>query len=159
MGRPQLHYHNAMPVTPTNCFICKNTWLGRGPICDSCNPAAPPQTCTFCGSPSHGLDNCLEAQLNAQKPYSYYNSPSMTIRRLRRSKPYTNYYYSPQQPKLKYCQNCKQNAQVEAKAGTVCSNCKFVTHNPCRNCDSIATHGLSGDNMQFIECNDCQFIE
>ena len=62
-------------------------------------------------------------------------------------------------PILRHCPVCKGNYLIENKAGSVCANCHAVMHNPCRNCTSQNTHGLKGDNTQFIACKDCLFIE
>lgn len=191
---------------PTNCFICKNTWLGAGPICDDCNyrvsgpytnaqtahTHTPPLQCNFCGG-NHYESQCLAASLAQQyntnplkqahikQHASYYNNAMKQVAAQmatqqqaqmanrtrhrpystttgRRSKPYTNYYDSSSPP-MKYCSACKQHQRLETKAGSICTNCKAITRNPCRNCNSGSTHGLAGDSMQFIECNDCLFIE
>ena len=154
-----------MPAQPTNCFICKNTWLGAGPICDVCRgiiyPTPPPlPTCSFCGG-FHDEVDCLAAALVAQrqKQPQYQAIYNMARKHIRRSKPFTNYYNHPTPPPLKLCSKCNQRASVETKAGSICTSCKALTRNPCRNCDSTSTHGLSGDGLQFIECNDCRFIE
>lgn len=155
-----------MPATPTNCFICKNTWRGVGPICDVCRGIIhppPPQlpTCSFCGG-NHNEAACSAAALAAQQlKQQLFNSTYMAQRFIRRSKPFTNYYNGTSSSPLKFCGKCKQNTCVKTKAGSICTNgaCKTLIRNPCRNCDSTSTHGLSGDGLQFIECNDCRFIE
>lgn len=152
-----------MPAQPHNCFICKNTWLGSGPICDDCKPAAKNYSlpCKFCGSYQHDEATCVVFRLQQQNKSSFHAAkynPFMAQRTVRRSKPFTN-FYADQGPPLKTCVKCKMKAVLETKAGRICTHCKAVTHNPCRNCTSTATHGLGGDGMQFIECNDCQFME
>lgn len=163
-----------MPISPTNCYICRKPWYGKGPLCNSCTAHSAPQHsvfCSYCGSKTHVEADCLDAQLAAQHratlsaiQYSYISAQAqarlatMARRNTRRSKPYTNFYDSPEAP-LKKCVKCHQNAQIETKAGSVCTNCKNIVRNPCRNCNSHETHGIGGDGTQFIECNDCQFIE
>ena len=177
MAKQQQYYHNKMPVTPTNCYLCRNTWLGKGPICDICSGKITPSSkpvCTFCGSFTHTITGCLDAQLKSQqlraaavaatqkiyakwsaksKPMPHRHTPKHRGPR-RGTNPYTNY-----PPLMKSCPNCKGNYLIESKAGNVCSSCKTVVHNPCRECDSSNTHGVKGDGVQFIECNDCLFIE
>ena len=154
-----------MPAQPTNCYICKNTWLGAGLICDNCSPpiTAKPTFipwCSFCGG-RHDEADCLAGAVTApqQKQQQYQPPYNMARKPIRRSKPFTNYYNAPTPPPLKLCSKCNQHATVETKAGSICTSCKALTRNPCRNCTSTNTHGLSGDTIQFIECNDCQFIE
>lgn len=152
-----------MSKQPTNCYICKNYWAGAGPICDSCNiTSRSVKPCNFCGSSTHNETNCyaskLAQQQKARMHASNYNS-YMARKTVRRSKPFTNYYNAPTEPPLKLCSRCNQRTCIATKAGSICTNCKVLTRNPCRNCDSTATHGLSGDGTQFIECNDCLFIE
>ena len=60
-----------MPAQPTNCYICKNTWLGAGPICDNCSPpiTAKPTFipwCSFCGG-RHDEADCLAGAVAAQQ--------------------------------------------------------------------------------------------
>ena len=153
-----------MPAQPSNCYICKNYWAGAGPICDVCisKTKSHSPSCNFCGSPTHNETNCyaskLAQQQKARMHASNYNS-YMARKTVRRSKPFTNYYNAPTEPPLKLCSRCNHRTCITTKAGSICTNCKVLTRNPCRNCDSTATHGLSGDKTQFIECNDCLFIE
>ena len=164
-----------MPVSLSNCYICKNTWLGKGPLCDDCLnhfTAAAQSKCSFCGG-SHDDADCLAAALAAQQrkqnayksAYSSYRATynyNMATKTPRRSKPFMRYnaiYDQQMSPPLRFCCECNQRATIETKAGSICTNCKALTRNPCRDCDSTSTHGLSGDGTQFIECNDCQFIE
>lgn len=171
-----------MAVFPTNCFICKSTWIGAGAICDDCNyriksgtsrPVPPPPICTFCAG-AHDTVDCLAAALHfqaqqaaaaAQANYKAagirtsrkYTGATMA-RRSRTRSVYTNYT-----PPLKFCTKCKSNYIIESKAGSVCSNCHTVVHNPCRNCGLTNTKGVQcadgGLTTQFIECQDCLFIE
>lgn len=190
-----------MPATPTNCFICKNYWPGKGPICDQCmanyqhthpqfyaqhqKQYAPLKVCQFCGAQGHEQADCLDWKLKVQQAaiayaaqlaqtqaaqaaackqaqHAYNYGGTMTGRR-RRSKPYVNprrvYSNYETGPKLLYCSTCHQNQRAESKAGSICLNCKTLIRKQCRNCDSHETHGIGGDGMQFIECNDCLFIE
>lgn len=154
-----------MPAQPTNCYKCKNTWLGIGPICDDCfRPPRfihqPPPTCSFCQG-AHETVNCLAAAAHYYQQGTLYNNMKYTRKTTkRRTKPFTNYYNSPNTPPpLKHCSKCKQQACIETKAGSICTSCNALTRNQCRNCGSTSTHGLSGNNLQFIECNDCRFIE
>lgn len=144
-------------ANPTNCFICKNTWLGKGPLCTKCSAqlagaAPPPPICQICNGP-HTAWQCPTVKLAGM---------ATTTARIRYR--YTNSAAS----RLKTCPTCKGNYIIESKAGSVCSNCKTVVHNPCRNCNSPNTRGLSAPdpdlvpglgNIQFIECQDCLFIE
>ena len=132
-----------MPVTPSNCYVCRQTWTGLGPICDAC------QTNIL----HSGAQNCI---LCGNIHYTYQST--MTCVR---------YYFGPSDP-MKFCPKCKGNYLIESKAGSVCSNCHTVVHNPCRNCESTNTKGLKAPNenlvpalgtVQFIECQDCLFIE
>lgn len=159
-----------MAILPTNCFICKNTWTGAGAICDACTlklkhgttykpqPPPPPPQCGFCGGP-HYTPDCLAAALHLQalKVQQAQARSNMPPRKPRRN-PYTNYA-----PPLKCCLKCKGNYLIESKAGNVCSNCRAVVHNPCRNCTSQNTKGIAAVEFsvttQFIECQDCLFIE
>lgn len=171
-----------MPISPTNCFICKNTWTGAGAICDDCNyklkhgtsrPVPPPPVCGFCHAVGHETVDCLAAALHFQAQQQAaaaakirpthtgrWASGGPTMRRPRRRNPFTNYSYTPP---LKYCTKCKSNYIIESKAGSVCSNCHTVIHNPCRNCGLQNTRGIQcadgGITTQFIECQDCLFIE
>ena len=158
---PQRYYHNPMPARPTNCFICKNTWLGKGPICDACLLTARGRSplCNFCGSSTHDEAHCLGSKLAQQLKANIHRNTYMPRKAVRRSKPFTNYYNAPTDPPLKLCSRCNQRTCIATKAGSICTNCKVLTRTPCRNCDSTATHGLSGDGTQLIECNDCLFIE
>lgn len=170
-----------MPVMPTNCFICKTYWQGSTPICDDCTqllavkaPTYQPITpnikldCIFCGSNQHEIANCLDAQLHAQKLQAQQARDAQLaqmkaaahiraqIKPRGRSKPFANYNY---QPPLAVCPSCRGNYLIESKAGSVCSSCKTVVHNPCRSCTSSKTIGIKGDGVQFIECQDCQHME
>jgi len=142
-----------MPAQPGNCFFCKKPWPGKGPMCDTCAgiilTAPPPITpiCSFCKGPHDSVD-CLLHSFMAP-PY--------------RTKPYTRTVQRGRMPydpaPLKYCPACKSNYLIESKAGTICTSCHTVVHNPCRNCTSSNTHGVQGPHEQFVECGDCQFIE
>lgn len=129
---------------PLNCYVCKNPWWGAGPVCPNCGLA-----CSICGSDSHEFMDCI-----VSRTISYTNF-NMKYRSKPRTKPYIYNY----RPPLKVCKTCKGNYLLESKAGSVCASCKTAIHNSCRNCDSSNTIGIAGDNMQFIECQDCQFIE
>lgn len=169
-------------ANPTNCFICKNTWLGKGPICDQCNPKVkpkpppPPPSCGFCGG-SHDLADCLLAAMYFQKQAAAaaaLHQQQWAATMATRTRSYNPYAGRGSQTvasnyqRLKTCPTCKGNYVIESKAGSVCSSCKTVIHNPCRNCSSPNTRGLSApdDNLvpglgsvQYIECQDCLFIE
>lgn len=152
-----------MPSIPQNCFYCKNPWPGKGPMCDRCagiilQPPITPTLCSFCNG-AHDTADCLKAALAnlAQNAYNYQLNMAA-----RKRKPYTftrtgRMHYDP--APLKYCSACKSNYLIESKAGAVCTSCHAVVHNPCRNCTSANTHGVTGDSTQFIECGDCLFIE
>ena len=149
----------------TNCYKCHNTWLGQGPVCDDClRPPVfihqPPLTCSLCQG-AHKTVDCLAAGVYYHQPSTLYNNMTYTRKTtIGRTKPFTNYYNSPNTPRpLKLCSKCKRQACIETKAGSICTSCNALIRNQCRNCDSTSTHGLSGDNLQFIECNDCRFIE
>lgn len=157
-----------MPAQPTNCFICKSTWLGPGAICDDCTRklrniapriVQPPPPCSYCGSSGHVDADCLQAAVNihaAKIAYARLYGGGMASSRSRRN-PFTQ-PYRPATP-LKYCPACKSNYLIESKAGSVCSNCRTVIHNACRNCGLSETKGIKGDGTQFIECQSCLFIE
>ena len=154
-----------MSPPPTNCYICKNTWLGTTAICDKCRRSGlgykppPSPMCSYCKG-AHDSADCLADPLAAfVHNLTSANYRYMSKKTVRRTKPFANYYNTPPTPPLKFCSKCKGHTCIETKAGSICTSCKALTRNPCRNCTSTATHGLSGDNMQFIECNDCQFIE
>ena len=159
---------------PTNCYICKNTWLGSGPICPNCQPQPkpPPPKCTYCGGPHLVLD-CPDIY------QQFHNMATAGLanmaRRTRGHNPFVGrsasqkayQHYTNYQP-LKSCPKCRGNYLIESKAGSVCSSCREVVHNPCRNCASPNTRGLScpDDNhvpglasTQMIECQDCTFME
>ncbi len=157
-----------MPINPSNCYICKTTWLGPGAICAACRydllfpnrPAPSPIQCSFCGG-SHDAADCLSAALQqaqqtqykqAHHSYNYGSTITGRLNMARKAKLYTNYA-----PPLKHCSACKGNYAIESKAGSVCSNCRVVVHNPCRNCNS--SHWQHQKITQFIECQDCLFIE
>lgn len=125
--------------SPNNCYQCRKPWYGSTPTCDACRGVKttyvhrPP--CGFCGNATHSSMDCYQMPRIAKPKKQFYGPP------------------------LKHCQVCKGNYLIETKAGSVCSSCRSVVHNPCRNCDSLNTKGTSGDGMQFIECTDCLFIE
>lgn len=163
-------YHDAMPH-PSNCFICKNTWTGKGPICPTCAitqtiqaAAAQWQKAAY----QQPLDKAQQDHINDAMQYFFASVDTgpagLTMPRSRRpshwafARPSSGRIYS-QQPLLRTCPACKGNYLIESKAGTVCAGCKTVVHNACRNCTSTNTHGLFGDKTQFLECGDCQFIE
>jgi hypothetical protein len=154
---------------PSNCFICKNTYTGPGALCPTClqgvlthgyhyagpkapsQPPPPPPDCSFCGG-AHDDADCLAAAVA-------FASSTMARRRSPHHA-FTQYINrTATMPPLKACSKCRGNYLIESKAGSVCSSCHTVVHNPCRNCNSTATKGLSGDSAQFIECQDCLFIE
>ena len=164
-------------ANPTNCFICKNTWLGVGPICNNCKPATqrpppPPKVCVHCGG-AHVVLDCpliyqqfqnmaggLSNMARKRRGYNPFTGPHT-------SRPTTQQHYTNYAP-LKTCPKCKGNYLIESKAGSVCSSCREVVHHPCRNCTSPNTRGLScpDDNhvpglasVQMIECQDCTFME
>ena len=148
-----------MSISASNCYICKNTWLGAGPICDDCtyntkfglkSPKQPPLSCNYCGGQHHTLDCLIGATglLSFMPKYSPYRA---------RSKLRTG--LTTAAPPMKSCPTCKGNYLLESKAGSVCSSCRTVIHNPCRNCTSTNTTGIKGDSLQFVECQDCLFIE
>ena len=143
-----------MPATPQNCFFCKTPWRGKGPMCDNCRGIilTPPVTpiCSYCGG-FHDTADCLKAAISYLMPRTKPYISSTTYRRRGRMP------YDP--APLKYCNACKSNYLIESKAGNICTGCHAVVHNPCRNCTSQNTHGVTGDSTQFIECGDCQFIE
>jgi hypothetical protein len=157
-------------ATPTNCFVCKNTYIGPGAICPPCRqninrgyhysvkpPPPPPPDCSFCGG-AHDDADCLAAAIAFAHTTTFAASTMARKRTLHH--PFRQYSrFQANGPPLKACSNCRGNYLIESKAGTVCSSCHTVVHNPCRNCNSTATKGLSGDSAQFIECQDCLFIE
>lgn len=155
---------------PQNCYHCKLPFAGKGPVCAACNLALlyattrtklPPMfNCTFCGSKTHDTVDCLAYALNVQqqqqKAQLHMAQQILMATRTQRRTARHNYNYTPP---LKACPACKGNYLIESKAGSVCSNCRTVIHNVCRNCGLPNTRGLTGDNTQFIECLDCQFLE
>jgi len=155
-----------MPIHPTNCYLCKKPWTGVGPICPSCmgilQPPVPPPLpiCNYCLG-FHDIADCLKAAVSYHTAKNLYNHQLNMASRKRN--PYTQTRrtgrtsYDP--APLKYCPVCKSNYVIESKAGTICTSCHTVVHNPCRNCTSSNTHGVQGPNEQFVECGDCQFIE
>ena len=161
-----------MPIQPTNCYICHHTWTGKSPICDNCSghftpTTQPPSTCSFCQG-AHADIDCLSAAIAQQhnmagaysfKTPQFHQGIFMAKKHPYRNKPFMGNYSYPNTLPLKHCTTCNQFTCVETKAGSICTNCKTLIRYPCRNCNSTTTHGLSGDNMQFIECNDCRFIE
>jgi len=149
-----------MPASGTNCYVCKNTYIGPGPICPSCatgtstsRRTSAVQVCNICGGFHASVDCALPTAVNKLA------IAAMKQRRTRPN-PFTNYrHYSPP---MKACPVCRGNYLIESKAGSVCSSCGTVVHNPCRNCTSTATRGIKctdGPITQFIECQDCLFIE
>lgn len=155
-----------MSIVGTNCYFCHKTWLGAGPICDSCyvnihQPAAPVQpppprvTCAVC-SGHHPTALCA---ITLPPGYSYKGNIGMARRPRRTRYQYVSVSNDP--PPLTKCPKCNGNYMIESKAGKVCSNCLTVVHNPCRECSSINTKGIKDPttNTQFIECEDCRFIE
>lgn len=154
-------------ATPTACYICHNTWLGKGPVCDDCmylatygtaKPPPPPPICAFCAG-AHETVDCLAAALHYQQQATHAAQVHMSTRprRPRRPRPFTNYTFTPAMAR---CPACKGNYLIESKAGSVCTSCHTVCHGSCRSCTSENTRGLkSNDGTQFIECNDCQYIE
>lgn len=151
-----------MAVQPTNCFICKTTWLGTGPVCDKCLYVAaavrPPQA-----APANYKAKYVQQPLPQHPPKAPYTQQAPNMARKRSSRnPFTqSYFKQPPQAPLKQCSSCKGNYLIESAAGSVCSSCKTVVHNPCRNCESTATKGIKSpsDNHTYVECSDCLFIE
>ena len=145
----------------TTCDKCGQPHFGTMRWCDQClqrypptqQPPPQPHTwCSFCGTTQHRTVSC--PIMTATAFFNTYANPA-TQSNMRRPRK-LHYQY---QPPLKTCPACKGNYLIETKAGSVCSSCRSVVHNPCRNCDSVNTKGKSGDGMQFIECTDCLFIE
>ncbi len=160
----------------TICSAC----MGKTP------PPPPLSTCTFCGGP-HNSATCLfattafqqmmqppqatgkksqnplyTAAMHNKQPKKYCRNCGSILHKTAHcryrtfqsvaNRAATNY-------PLKPCPNCRGNHLIESKAGSVCAACKTVVHNPCRECSSNRTIGLKGDGVQFIECQDCKFIE
>ena len=166
-------YYGPGPVCPkcltatmstATCIICKTIYVGVGAICTNCRQTAPPPKphCTFCG----GLHNISACKAFWNMALGTMQSTSATAQMRKTNRHYTN--YAQRTPPLKACRNCKGNYLIESKAGSVCSSCHTVVHHPCRNCESTNTKGLAAPNenlvpglgtIQFIECQDCLFIE
>ena len=143
------------------CGKCGQTHFGTFKWCDQCLQRYPPPHygqphiwCSYCGNTTHQTISC--PIMKASTFFQNYSGSNTNMRRRRNSNSAFHYQY---QPPLKACPACKGNYLIETKAGSVCSSCRSVVHNPCRNCDSLNTKGTSGDGMQFIECRDCLFIE
>ena len=145
-----------MPVYPTLCFKCKNTWLGKGPICNVCRGIKP---CNLCGG-AHAPADCsvlVNQYIYDALRYAMARTGSHKFTAWQHNSFKSRAYNA--RPLLKTCPACKSNYLIESKAGSICAGCRNVVHLPCRNCNSINTHGLAGDSQQFIECSDCQFME
>lgn len=166
-----------MSAQPQNCFICHNPWGGPDAICDTCkwqlrstitSPPLPPPKCSYCNG-KHDDADCLSAALAAQRNQAihqanqraqmrnpYRHSRASSAFRAVLQGTHTTHRYAPP---LKVCPACRGNYLIESKAGSVCSSCKTVVHNPCPECTSTHTRGISDGGQQFIECRDCLFIE
>lgn len=150
-----------MPVQPSNCFICKQTWYGQGAVCDACRGISPPY-CPKCATYHSPVANCATFPCNFCGQVHVGVCPPLMFkyRGRRTQRPVGSRGTHHQPPPLGMCPKCHMRSLLVSKAGGACMSCKAVIHYTCRNCASANTRGVKGlDKDQFIECIDCLFIE
>ena len=48
---------------------------------------------------------------------------------------------------------------MESGGVNVCVSCRTVIRDPCRNCESRSVMAITDGVDEFLECQDCLFIE